>query len=96
MAEAAVLEPQVARSPKPPKPAKPDRRWSPTRFAERWAAAKERQPGLKTRHLAAECEVDPATIRNWRRGVGKPDADQWMALAAVLGCDVFDMTEPNK
>lgn len=88
--------PQVRRKSEPPRPEKPPRRWSPTAFEAAWDAAKERDPKLRTRHLSDPCDVDPATIRNWRRGKGQPSADQWLALAAVLGVDPFELTEPNR
>lgn len=91
---AAVLEkPSVPKAPKP-LPRDPDRRWSHTAFAEAWSAAKKANPKLRTTHLSTPCGVDPATVRNWRRGKGQPGVDQWFALASVLGIDPFALTEP--
>ncbi len=92
---AGLLEPPDLAKPRHPLPiAPPTRKWSARAFAKAWAAAKARNPQLRTKHLATPCDVDPATIRNWRKGVGQPDVDQSWALAAVLGCDPKDFTEP--
>ncbi len=73
------------------------RRWSSEKFAVLWkeakSRAKDRGDRLQTRHLAEPCEVTNETIYNWRKGKTQPNADQLLALAFLLECEVLDFTE---
>lgn len=81
----------------PPKPAKTKRlrprRWSPEAFALAWRQAKKADPSFRTMDLANAVDRTPTTVYNWRKGIGTPDVDQALALAAILGCDLLELTE---
>jgi transcriptional regulator with XRE-family HTH domain len=65
------------------------RKWSHAAFSTAWLDAKRANPKLRTMDLATAAGVTPTTLYNWRRGSGRPDLDQALALAATLGCDVY-------
>lgn len=70
------------------------RRWSSMAFARRWRAAKRRNPSLRALDLAIAVRRSETTLYNWRKGDGEPSLSEAFALAAVLGCDPIDFTEP--
>lgn len=74
----------------------PDPHFSGDRLARAMDAERKRTKESKTAlvlRLATAASTSTVTIYSWKKGAGKPDFDQGLALARELRVDPLDLTE---